>query len=233
MAVQALWHDATRALAARAPLAAPLASRLIEAPAQREQVGASSTAARKPSASGRGSTQLWHGHDWDNWRDRIFRPTCEASGLPGDRPRDLHGSFASLLIYGRQRARPPRDDVPARLSGRLRGVRLERSSARRRAHPGRARAGRDDPASAARSAADRGARTYPVPSRERRLMCPYPGSSRFGSLAGGLGRALHRTRTGDPFLTIEGQESNGSKSWPLLGPNAGIRGLLLNSLGRP
>jgi site-specific recombinase XerC len=42
----------------------------------------------------------WHGHDWDNWRDRIFRPACEAIGLPWEtRPRDLRGSFASLLIY--------------------------------------------------------------------------------------------------------------------------------------
>jgi site-specific recombinase XerC len=44
--------------------------------------------------------QVWDGHDWDNFRDRIFRPACEAVGLPWDtRPRDLRGSFASLLIY--------------------------------------------------------------------------------------------------------------------------------------
>jgi integrase len=42
----------------------------------------------------------WKGHTWDNWRDRIFRPACVASGLPWDtRPRDLRGSLASLLIY--------------------------------------------------------------------------------------------------------------------------------------
>jgi integrase len=43
---------------------------------------------------------LWKGHDWDNFRDRIFRPACVAVGLPAHtRLRDLRGSFASLLIY--------------------------------------------------------------------------------------------------------------------------------------
>jgi hypothetical protein len=42
----------------------------------------------------------WTGDDWDNWRERIFQPAAEAVGLPKDtRPRDLRGSFASLLIY--------------------------------------------------------------------------------------------------------------------------------------
>src|SRR3954454_7159277 len=49
-----------------------------------------------PSASG----QRWTGSDWDNWRERIFKPTAIAVGMPRDtRPRDLRGSFASLLIY--------------------------------------------------------------------------------------------------------------------------------------
>jgi integrase len=39
-------------------------------------------------------------HDWDNWRDRIFRPAAAAAGLGDDvRPRDLRGSFASLLVW--------------------------------------------------------------------------------------------------------------------------------------
>jgi hypothetical protein len=39
------------------------------------------------------------GDDWDNWRERIFRPAAIAVGLPDDTiPRDLRGSFASLLI---------------------------------------------------------------------------------------------------------------------------------------
>jgi integrase len=42
----------------------------------------------------------WSGDDWDNWRERIFQPAAIAVGLPADTiPRDLRGSFASLLIY--------------------------------------------------------------------------------------------------------------------------------------
>ena len=38
--------------------------------------------------------------DWDSWRERIFRPAAIAVGLPADTiPRDLRGSFASLLIF--------------------------------------------------------------------------------------------------------------------------------------
>jgi integrase len=41
----------------------------------------------------------WDTYDWDNWRTRIFRPAAAAAKLPeGVRPRDLRGSFASLLI---------------------------------------------------------------------------------------------------------------------------------------
>jgi len=42
----------------------------------------------------------WSGSDWDNWRERIFQPAAIAVGLPADTiPRDLRGSFASLLIF--------------------------------------------------------------------------------------------------------------------------------------
>jgi integrase len=42
----------------------------------------------------------WSGDDWDNWRERVFDPAAEAVGLPEDvRPRDLRGSFVSLLVY--------------------------------------------------------------------------------------------------------------------------------------
>jgi integrase len=50
----------------------------------------------------------WADYDWDNWRERTFRPAAAAAaGLPaGDedgarraRPRDLRSSFATLLIY--------------------------------------------------------------------------------------------------------------------------------------
>lgn len=47
-----------------------------------------------------GTAKAWTGDDWDNWRERVFRPACEAAGLDhGTRPRDLRGSFASLLIW--------------------------------------------------------------------------------------------------------------------------------------
>ena len=40
----------------------------------------------------------WSGDDWDNWRERVFTPAARTVGLPADtRPRDLRGSFASLL----------------------------------------------------------------------------------------------------------------------------------------
>jgi len=42
----------------------------------------------------------WSGSDWDNWRDRIYKPAALEVGLPDDTiPRDLRGSFASLLIF--------------------------------------------------------------------------------------------------------------------------------------
>jgi site-specific recombinase XerD len=41
------------------------------------------------------------GDDWDNWRERIFQPAAQDVGLTADTiPRDLRGSFASLLIFG-------------------------------------------------------------------------------------------------------------------------------------
>lgn len=40
------------------------------------------------------------GEAWDRWRDRVFKPACVTAGLPKDtRPRDLRGSFASLLVW--------------------------------------------------------------------------------------------------------------------------------------
>ncbi len=41
----------------------------------------------------------WTGDDWTNWARRTYRPAARAAKLPEDtRPRDLRGSFASLLI---------------------------------------------------------------------------------------------------------------------------------------
>lgn len=42
----------------------------------------------------------WEDYDWKNWRQRIFHPAALAAGLPADvRPRDLRGSFVSLLVH--------------------------------------------------------------------------------------------------------------------------------------
>lgn len=42
----------------------------------------------------------WSEHDWRNWRRRPFARAAEAAELPRDvRPRDLRGSFASLLVH--------------------------------------------------------------------------------------------------------------------------------------
>jgi len=42
----------------------------------------------------------WTEDEWRYWRRNVFRPAAVASGLPADvRPRDLRGSFASLLVH--------------------------------------------------------------------------------------------------------------------------------------
>lgn len=41
----------------------------------------------------------WSGERWDGWRGRVYREAARVAELPADaRPRDLRGSFASLLI---------------------------------------------------------------------------------------------------------------------------------------
>jgi site-specific recombinase XerD len=46
------------------------------------------------------SDTAWSDEDWRNWRRRVFKPAAVAAGLPVDvRPRDLRGSFASLLVH--------------------------------------------------------------------------------------------------------------------------------------
>lgn len=42
----------------------------------------------------------WTRDDWRNWLRRVYRPAAIKAGLPKTtRPRDLRGSFASLLIW--------------------------------------------------------------------------------------------------------------------------------------
>jgi site-specific recombinase XerD len=42
----------------------------------------------------------WSDDEWRYWRRWVFKPTATATGLPADvRPRDLRGSFVSLLVH--------------------------------------------------------------------------------------------------------------------------------------
>lgn len=59
----------------------------------------------RPSSKGplvfpAGTGGAWKTHDWRNWSKRVFRPAAVDAGLPADiRPRDLRGSFATLLLF--------------------------------------------------------------------------------------------------------------------------------------
>ena len=42
----------------------------------------------------------WSEHDWRNWRRRVYQPAATAAGVTGDmRPYRLRGSFVSLLLW--------------------------------------------------------------------------------------------------------------------------------------
>lgn len=56
--------------------------------------------AKGPLVFPAGTGQAWQHHDWKNWTNRVFRPAAVKVGLPEDvRPRDLRGSFATLLLF--------------------------------------------------------------------------------------------------------------------------------------
>jgi integrase len=46
----------------------------------------------------RESGQPWTEGAWRNWRRIYWKPAAKVAGIPDSRPRDLRGSFASLLI---------------------------------------------------------------------------------------------------------------------------------------
>jgi len=48
-----------------------------------------------PSATG----EPWTQHDWQNWRNRVFRPAAAAIGLTGVRPYDCRHTYVSLRIH--------------------------------------------------------------------------------------------------------------------------------------
>ena len=70
-------------------LLAPLADDLADWKAMAEPIGLVF-----PTSLG----GAWSADDWKNWRRRVWNPAAKAAGLEGSRPRDLRGTFASLLI---------------------------------------------------------------------------------------------------------------------------------------
>jgi integrase len=195
------------------------ATRLLEPLAQDLELWRAQRASPPESApvipNGRG--EVWTEHDWDNWRSRTFRAAAKAAGLRAGkddgprrvRPRDLRSSFATLLIYEGQ---PPQyvadqlGNTPARCSGTTRAS--GRTSIRRSASAPRRRSSAFVPACG-------------VPRRR----APQPRSSGLAVLVGAsvfhrcfmtprsrplamakaleIPQALCRTRTDDPFLTME------------------------------
>lgn len=86
-------QDTKRGRERTVPLLAPLAASLNR---WRLRSGRPvPTALVVPTASG-----PWERHDWRNWRQRAFKDAASVAGLPVDvRPRDLRGSFVSLLVH--------------------------------------------------------------------------------------------------------------------------------------
>lgn len=88
-----LIRDTKRGRERSVPLIPTLAQTLSE---WRRRTGAGKlTSIVAPTAAG-----PWSTSDWRNRRQRVFRPAAAAAGLPPDaRPRDLRGSFVSLLVH--------------------------------------------------------------------------------------------------------------------------------------
>jgi integrase len=49
-----------------------------------------------------GDGNPWREHDWRNWRRRVYAEAARACGIQSSRPYDLRHSFASLLIHERR-----------------------------------------------------------------------------------------------------------------------------------
>ena len=144
----------------------------------------------------------WTEHDWRNWRRRVYAPAAEALGIAAPRPYDLRHSFASLLIHeGRlsivelahQLGHNPNvclstyAHVMAELDD-ARGMSAEEQIQQARSEVGLAGPHECGP----NAAQDPVARVAAEPENEKTP-----------AAAGVLDQALCRTRTGDPFLTME------------------------------
>jgi hypothetical protein len=141
----------------------------------------------------------WSGDVWDNWRERIFQPTAVAAGLPEDTiPRDLRGSFASLLIYeglNVLEVAPQLGHKPSTCLDIYGRLFEEFDPARRRAAIDVIRDAPERP-----FATERCPLGYPAEPRASDRIGVLPRKAANSSL---FGEALCRTRTGDPFLTME------------------------------
>ena len=129
----------------------------------------------------------WTRDDWNNWRNRCFVPTMRALGVTDVRPYDLRHSFCSLLIHEGQSV----VEVAAQ-AGHAPTMTLNTYAHVFEELKGGARLDAE--------AQIRVARVAHVP-------VSYPHGSRLGD--GQLRKcleireALYRTRTDDPFLTME------------------------------
>jgi integrase len=140
----------------------------------------------------------WSGDGWDNWRERIFQPAAIAVGLPHDTiPRDLRGSFASLLIEGLNvlEVAPELGHKPSTCLDIYGRLFEEFDPARRRAAIDVIRDAPERP-----FATERCPLGYPAEPRASDRIGVLPRKAANSSL---FGEALCRTRTGDPFLTME------------------------------
>ncbi len=150
-----------------------------------------------PAADGR----PWRDHDWRNWRKRVYGPAAEACGFPDPRrPYALRHSFASLLTHAGQHSivdiaqqlgHNPNvclstyAHVIAELRGAERIGAEEQIRAAREAGKGSAFALRDNPECGPNAAQreEEALSASPNPAPQMEAQC--------------------RTRTDDPFLTME------------------------------
>ena len=131
---------------------------------------------------------LWTDFDWRNWRNRVYKPAVEAVGVVGSRPYDLRHSFASLLIHEGASV-----VEVARQMGNAPSVTLDTYG---HVFDERDPSCRLDPAESIEAA--RGA--YGV----REMYADETLASDAESLhPASAGKALLRTRTADPLLTME------------------------------
>jgi integrase len=132
----------------------------------------------------------WSHDDAKNWRTRVFSPMLKALELPGTRPYDLRHSFCSLLIHegatvvevARQLGHSPTMslDTYGHVFDELQGA--ERLSAEEQIQRARA--------------------------KYVSVLCPFPAEEPTGGAENlekspQMQKARSRTRTDDPFLTME------------------------------